>query len=486
MNILYRKQKRQKSLDNGVTWIDTGEYRVGDILENPSNCSSTDSKQCRWTELPETEGYYCDGYNKYTVQVEECSENGIIWTKTGYSRKGNTLIESNSTECGYTPSTGSTGDTGSTIECNVLGSGKLEYLYNRGITGDDDNEYIILNNEHYQINQNIDSSYTLSDFGIETLYSCASAFTYSPNIELVSFFDTSNVTNMSHMFQYAVFLYDCVDFSSLNVSNVTDMSYMFAEISLSSTMIFDNWNTSKVTNMNHMFYFTSIFDKNKYGLDLSSWDVSNVTDMSYMFADCSYLTSLDLSGWNTSNVTDMSYMFGTSLNTHGLYIETLDLRHFDVSKVTNMKQMFYNCTKLKTLNLSGWNTINITDMSYMFADCSSLTSLNVSGWNTSNVTDMSYMLQNCSSLISLDLSSFNTSNVTNMKQMFYGCSNLKELNLTGWDFKKAMQNISGNNNSMFGGCIFLKNVYLGEITQAELEWLQEQRHNSITFIYTLI
>jgi len=100
MNILYRKQKRQKSLDNGVTWVDTGEYRVGDILENPSNCTSEDSKQCRWVELPETEGYYCDGYNKYTVQVEECTENGIIWTRTGNQQKGNTLIESNSTDCG--------------------------------------------------------------------------------------------------------------------------------------------------------------------------------------------------------------------------------------------------------------------------------------------------------------------------------------------------------------------------------------------------
>lgn len=100
-NILYRKQKQQKSLDNGVTWIDTGEYRVGDILENPSNCTSDDSKQCRWIELPETEGYYCDGYNKYTVQVEECSENGIIWTRTGEQKKGYSLISFYSQECGY-------------------------------------------------------------------------------------------------------------------------------------------------------------------------------------------------------------------------------------------------------------------------------------------------------------------------------------------------------------------------------------------------
>lgn len=100
-NILYRKQKQQKSLDNGVTWIDTGEYRVGDIIENPSNCTSDNTKQCRWVELDASEGYYCDGYSKYTMQVEECTENGLIWTRTGNSQRGNTLIDAYTNDCGF-------------------------------------------------------------------------------------------------------------------------------------------------------------------------------------------------------------------------------------------------------------------------------------------------------------------------------------------------------------------------------------------------
>ena len=100
-NILYRKQKRQKSLDNGLTWIDTGEFRVGDVLENPSNCVSDDSKQCRWVELDVSEGYYCNGTNKYTLKVEECSENGIIWNRTGEVKQGSTFVESDSPDCGY-------------------------------------------------------------------------------------------------------------------------------------------------------------------------------------------------------------------------------------------------------------------------------------------------------------------------------------------------------------------------------------------------
>ena len=76
---------------------------------------------------------------------------------------------------------------------------------------------------------------------------------------------------------------------------------------------FKGSDTSNVTNMNHMFYNCSGLTK----LDLSGWNTSNVTNMEGMFAACRGLISLDLSGWNTSNVINMAYMFNgcTSLNT---------------------------------------------------------------------------------------------------------------------------------------------------------------------------
>lgn len=98
-NILYRKQKEQVSYDNGQTWIDTGNFREGEVLENPSNCVAP---QYRWIELSSDEGYYCN-FNtqaKYTLQVEEVSLDGVIWNRTGNQRQGSTLIEENSSDCG--------------------------------------------------------------------------------------------------------------------------------------------------------------------------------------------------------------------------------------------------------------------------------------------------------------------------------------------------------------------------------------------------
>ena len=42
-NILYQKLERQYSIDNGNTWITMDAYKVGDILENPSDCGGESS-----------------------------------------------------------------------------------------------------------------------------------------------------------------------------------------------------------------------------------------------------------------------------------------------------------------------------------------------------------------------------------------------------------------------------------------------------------
>lgn len=109
-NILYRKQKEQVSYDNGQTWIDTGNFREGEVLENPSNCEAI---QYRWIELDASEGYYCqmETYNKFTVEVEEVSTDGIIWNRTGNQRQGETVIETNSVDCGYNSITTESGTT---------------------------------------------------------------------------------------------------------------------------------------------------------------------------------------------------------------------------------------------------------------------------------------------------------------------------------------------------------------------------------------
>ncbi len=173
----------------------------------------------------------------------------------------------------------------------------------------------------------------------------------------LSSFDTSQVTDMSSMFQGMSNL-TTLDLSNFDTSQVTDMSFMFSNISNLTTINLSSFDTSKVTNMRAMFFNMS---EKLTTINLSNFDTSQVTDMSSMFQGMSNLTTLDLSNFDTSKVTNMSQMF------LGIFkLTTLDLSNFDTSKVTNMRYMFYYMFDLTTLDLSNFDTSKVTDMYGMF------------------------------------------------------------------------------------------------------------------------
>ena len=210
-------------------------------------------------------------------------------------------------------------------------------------------------------------------------------------IEKINFdgFDTSNVEDMSSMFN---FYCPNVDISTLNL-----------DVSVS------NFNTSKVKNMSGMFGGSPF-----KSLDLSKWDTKNVINMSYMFVGMGGLSSsLDLSHFDTSHVTDMSYMFAMNVN-----LTNLDVTSFNTSSVTNMSNMFASMEKLSSLDLSHFDTSKVTNMSAMFYGNKSIVNLDLSSFNTSNVLDMYSMFSGMEKLQNLNLSSFNTANVQNMTNMF--------------------------------------------------------------------
>lgn len=268
-----------------------------------------------------------------------------------------------------------------------------------------------------------------------------SDFTKTTEINGLPLIDTSNVTNMSHMFAGSYFnsALTSLDLSNFDTSKVTNMNGIFQYCSSLTKLDLSSFNTSNVTDMSYMFYFCTKLTV----LNLSSFNTSNVTDMSGMFINCGKLVNLDLSNFNTSNVTDMQAMFTDCYN-----LKSLDIRSFDTSKVTNMKGMFYNCDQVNTLNLSNFNTSNVTDMSQMFFSCNSLTALDLSNFNTSKVTNMSEMFYLCPKLTILDISSFNTFKVTNMKEMFSICENLTTIYVSDeW----TTENVT-NSTDMFKDC----------------------------------
>ena len=231
-----------------------------------------------------------------------------------------------------------------------------------------------------------------------------------------------------------------VSLSHLDTSNVTDMSYMFQYCTNLTSLDVSSFNTSNATNMYGMFEECT----NLTVLDLSSFDTSNVINMGYMFKGCTNLTTIDLSSFNTSNVITMYSMFRNCNK-----LTTLDLSSFITSSVTDMSSMFYNCNKLTTLDLSSFNTSRVTNMYNMFYCCNSLTALDLSQWNTGKVRTTESMFQLCTNLTTIgDLSGWKTSELTNMKNMFKDCSSLTTVgNIDGWRVY-YVENMEG----VFDGC----------------------------------
>ena len=182
------------------------------------------------------------------------------------------------------------------------------------------------------------------------------------------------------------------DTKNLDTSNVTDMSYMFEEVRSLTELDLSNFNTSKVTNMNGMFYGMTALT----ALDVSNFDTSNVTDMSYMFAITTELTTLDVSNFDTSNVTNIGGMF----NGVGS-LTTLDVSNFDTSNVTDMSSMFNGMYALTALDVSNFNTSKVTNMQMMFYRMHALTTLDVSNFNMDKVTRTSMMFADMPALTSL-------------------------------------------------------------------------------------
>lgn len=90
----YVKQKEQRSSDMGVSWEDTGNTRAGSLIETLSTSCGV---LRRWVS---TSGYICVDYNKFTKEKEEYSlDNGVTWIDTGSTRAGS-IIEGDAEDCG--------------------------------------------------------------------------------------------------------------------------------------------------------------------------------------------------------------------------------------------------------------------------------------------------------------------------------------------------------------------------------------------------
>ena len=329
----YNKLEIFSSTDGGDTWITTNEYVVGDLISNDSeDCGGTvvGDEDIKWEEdeeygimcYPVNEeytkigDYYCDGYNKYGYEL--VSNNGVDFYKVGTP----ILVEENSSDCGF----GNTGDDAPIpYHCEPLPIGDFGFTIPSSCLSPENK--ITLNGVEYDLGVsfngishiNYTTAHTLSDFGISTLTSCFKTFKgfspWSDCKQIDSFFDTSNVTNMSYMFAQNAYYDGCLDLSNFNTSNVTTMRSMFAHYDPNSD------------------YVTPFSGHGGYKyLYMPFWDTSKVIDMSYMFSMSTGIDILDVRGWSVLQVTKYENMFywgSFNNNEVTIYLGTVTQEEYD-------------------------------------------------------------------------------------------------------------------------------------------------------------
>ena len=321
----------------------------------------------------------------------------------------------------------------------------------------------------------------------------------------IEYLNTSEVTNMGHMFNGCIEL-TSLDLSSFNTSKVTHMHQMFQFCYELTSLDLSNFNTAKVTDIHYMLdYCTNL--RTIYVGD--GWSTAAVTNSTSMFRNCTSLvggqgTTYDanhidkayahidggpsnpgyFTEWkeayacytpsNTtltfyydklrSSRTGTTYDLNTGNNWPDWYTDGTNASvtkvvfdpSFANARPTTTYDWFYYMQNLQSITgISYLNTSEVTSMAYMFCNCSILTSLDVSHFNTSKVTDMRYMFYNCRTLTSLDVSSFNTSKVTNMCALFLNCK-LTSLDLSGFNTSKVT-----NMRYMFAGGLNQQTIYVG-------------------------
>ena len=225
----------------------------------------------------------------------------------------------------------------------------------------------------------------------------------------ISWWNTSNVTDMSDMFngeffdngwQYeSAFNNGGYYISDLNVANVTNMNSMFKGAKDFNGDI-SAWNVSAVKDMKDMFYKALTFNQ-----DISSWIVSSVTDMSGMFKGASIFDK-DIGDWERETGKPLPSDASTNATTTSTLVN-----------VTDMSSMFYNATTFNK-NLNSWNVLRVKDMHSMFYNAGKFNQ-DIKDWNVSKVTDMSNMFQ-AATIFNQDISSWNSKflNAPNTTNMF--------------------------------------------------------------------
>ncbi|WP_125590858.1 BspA family leucine-rich repeat surface protein [Companilactobacillus jidongensis] len=232
-------------------------------------------------------------------------------------------------------------------------------------------------------------------------------------------------------------------------SDVSGLFYNFNKVtSIDNLTDFD---TSNVTNMSGLFDL----DRSLKSLDLSNMDTRKVTSMYSMFNDNEVLASIKFGeNFKGDSLTDAEGMFqGCHL------LPSLDLSNFKTPLLQYVDEMFWGMSRATNLDVSGLDVSKVSDFSGVFSSVSSLKNIDLTSWDFSSATNFNKMFLDDKALLNIDYpKNFDTSKVTDFNGMFSDCLSMETLDLSGYDMSKFKP--SSGSNSMLDGMKSLNKLIL--------------------------
>ena len=329
------------------------------------------------------------------------------------------------------------------------------------------------------------------------------------------YFNTNKVTNMEGMF------YNCSKLTSINfgnnfnTSNVTSMRAMFQGCNKLGELNLSRFVTTNVIDMSYMFNEAGISYEE---LDLSYFEIKtgcNVTGMLYKLTNGSSnsnsittiitpATQVEITLPDTYYVGSYGAPYNKISTDITLTILTTNCNAVNLPTTwkttlgdiyTTATKIYFNYTipsgftykaKLDTTDESGSSHIDIygsgteialingatiyapTSLQNMFGNATTtananktITQVYFNNFNTSKTTNLNALFANCTNLTKVVFNSaFTTDKVTGYTTAFYNCSKLTELNLSTFEVSSSCTSI-GN---VLSGCTSLTKIYAPAIT----------------------
>ncbi len=278
--------------------------------------------------------------------------------------------------------------------------------------------------------------------------------------------DTSNVINMSYMFNGTSNV-DLKGFQNLNLSNVVDISYMFNTSGhYFGNFILSNYDTQNVINASRMFNYIRVY--NAPLVQMNNFELINAENVVAMFDNMSLYntTNLDLGGVKFYKEINAYSMFGRlSSNT----LQSVTLPNF-VNGINNAYGMFlyWSCANLTEINNFQIDFSKVDSMAMAFSSMNlpNMTSFNLSWIDTAKINNFWYCFGNLAidKIDNLGIENWNVSNATNVSSMFslLRCPNITTLNLANWTINNSSSRFSMD--GMFSYSHYLVDINISNIS----------------------